>query len=275
MSVSSRVPRRASCSTTSRHSSVLSSFGRGLPARDPQCWHLRLQARVISQTTWTGTYRRRSSTVRSRAGRRGVSLTVHLLFSRDVGGVARRRAAASPDARPAGGPRGPAHPPYGESRSVALVLELGDLDLQRLQGSGDVACLLQVLLRLLGDRLHAREIAGRARFLDSYAIQNDDHLILLSCRLGPRVRLGSGGWRSGRSPESQPRFFSSLAISSFRAANEAETSPHSRRCSSACLATAFIRARSPEATASWIAGPYMTCAMTPSFLEPGTLRRLR
>ena len=49
MSEISRVPSRASDSTTSKHSSVLSSETRLWPARDPQCRHLRSQARVISQ----------------------------------------------------------------------------------------------------------------------------------------------------------------------------------------------------------------------------------
>src|ERR1700749_2868259 len=69
ISVISRVPAAASCRTTSRHSAVDSSSARRLPAREPQWLHFRLQASVISQTTWTGTCMRRSLAVRSRSDR--------------------------------------------------------------------------------------------------------------------------------------------------------------------------------------------------------------
>ena len=63
MSVISRVPRRAHWRITSRHSSVVSSFGRFFPALDPQCPHFRLQASVSSHTTTTGLLRAKSSSV--------------------------------------------------------------------------------------------------------------------------------------------------------------------------------------------------------------------
>src|SRR6185312_3245619 len=43
--------------------------------------------------------------------------------------------------------------------TVRFLLRLGDLQLESLQGSGDVAPLLDVLLRLAGDFLHLREVA--------------------------------------------------------------------------------------------------------------------
>ncbi len=54
MMVTSRTRRRASWLTTSRHSSVDSSSGRALPARDPQWMHFRLHASVISHTACMG-----------------------------------------------------------------------------------------------------------------------------------------------------------------------------------------------------------------------------
>src|SRR6266542_2186137 len=76
MMVISRVPRRASWSTTSKHSSVESSAGRTLPARDPQCAHFRLHASVISHTTCTGCAWSKSSSTSARLAR---SLTLRLL----------------------------------------------------------------------------------------------------------------------------------------------------------------------------------------------------
>ena len=54
MSATSRVPISASWRTRSRHSAVVISFGRSLPAREPQCRQARSQRRVISQTATIG-----------------------------------------------------------------------------------------------------------------------------------------------------------------------------------------------------------------------------
>src|SRR5947199_1025098 len=163
------------------HSAVLSSLGRGLPARDPQCWHLRVQASVISQTTWTGMCRWKSSPVRKRAGRcSGSAMTPAL------------------------------------AGLVSLLLELGDLDLERLQGGGDIAPLPDEVLGLLGRRLHLRQVSGSHGLEDRGAIGGNRHGVTSFCyRFGfsyipvsPVSQDAVRGARSRQAEVGSPRPFS-------------------------------------------------------------------